>query len=205
MYRYLPATVAEAYTVLFAQNNPDFDNYLAGYFKAPDFFEVVCPVNAAPFGAKLNDLVRTINNGQAAASIDKEWFLDLAEKIIYHEYGNYLAPNDLHSIKLETRKDLDYGAGDTRSFMSEFTSFATPAGLKLALPVYWTNSLFIDEKNVDVVLGKNEMDSVCFCKKLCQWRTIDPAMDGCRKTRPARCHYKSSGMAIKRPVASGDS
>ena len=27
--------------------------------------------------------------------IDKEWFLDLVEKIVYHEYGNYLALNGI--------------------------------------------------------------------------------------------------------------
>jgi AraC-like DNA-binding protein len=99
-------TVAEAFTVLTAQNDHDFDNYLAGYFKTPDFFEAVCPVNAAPFGNKLNDLVTAIANGQAYQHIDREWFLDLAEKIIFHEYGNYLALNGIRSVKLETRKEI---------------------------------------------------------------------------------------------------
>ena len=39
-------------------------------------------------------------------AINKEWFLDLTEKIIYHSYGNYLALNGIQSVKLETRKEL---------------------------------------------------------------------------------------------------
>ena len=101
-----PATVAEAFTVLTAQNDCQFDNYLAGYFKVPEFFEAVCPVNAAQFGNKLNELVLAITNGQAHHYVDKEWFLDLIEKIIFHEYGNYLALNGIRSVKPETRKEI---------------------------------------------------------------------------------------------------
>src|SRR5258706_16066878 len=63
-----PATVAEAFTVLTAQN-PDFDNYLAGYFNAPGFFEAVCPVGTAQFSNQLNDLVAGISHGQASQFI----------------------------------------------------------------------------------------------------------------------------------------
>ena len=101
-----PATVAEAFTVLTAQNDHQFDNYLAGYFKTPEFFEAVCPVNAAQFGNKLNELVRAITNSQAHEYVNKEWFLDLIEKIIFHEYGNYLALNGIRSVKPETRKEI---------------------------------------------------------------------------------------------------
>jgi AraC family transcriptional regulator len=101
-----PATVAEAFTVLTAQNDHNFDNYMASYFKTPEFFEAVCPVSAARFGNKLNQLVAAIAGGQAQDEIDKEWFLDLVEKIIFHEYGNYLALNGIRSVKLETRKEI---------------------------------------------------------------------------------------------------
>src|ERR1700740_2749231 len=60
----------------------------------------------ARFGNKLNDLVIAIGNGQAHEYINKEWFLDLVEKIIFHEYGNYLALNGIRSVKLETRKEI---------------------------------------------------------------------------------------------------
>ena len=100
-----PATVSEAFTVLTAQNDHEFDNYMAGYFKAPEFFEAVCPVGGSQFDKKLTDLVAAIQQGNVAY-INKEWFLDLVEKIIFHEYGNYLALNGIHSVKLETRKEI---------------------------------------------------------------------------------------------------
>ena len=99
------ATVAEAFTVLTAQNDHHFDNYLAGYFKIPEFFETVCPVGGSQFDKKLNALVRAIQHGNVQ-DINKEWFLDLVEKIIFHEYGNYLALNGIRSVKLETRKEI---------------------------------------------------------------------------------------------------
>ena len=101
-----PATVAEAFTVLSAQEDHDFDNYMAGYFKTPQFYEAVCPVGAAPFGKKLNELVAAIAEGNADQHVDKEWFLDLVERIIFHEYGNYLALNSISSVRLETRKEI---------------------------------------------------------------------------------------------------
>jgi AraC-like DNA-binding protein len=114
-----PATVAEAFTVLTAQNDPDFDNYLAGYFKAPEFFEVVCPVGAARFSKQLNDLVTAISNGQAQQLVNKEWFLELVEKIIFHEYGNYLALNGIRSVKPDTRKEILRRLTIAKQYMNE--------------------------------------------------------------------------------------
>lgn len=114
-----PATVAEAFTVLTAQSDHNFDNYLAGYFKVPEFFEAVCPVNAAQFGDKLNELVTAIANGQAHNYINKEWFLELVEKIIFYEYGNYLALNGLRSVKLETKKEILHRLKAARQYMDD--------------------------------------------------------------------------------------
>jgi AraC family transcriptional regulator len=101
-----PATVAEAFTVLSARQDHHLDNYLAGYFNTPDFFETVCPADAAPFGNKLKELVAAIGVGRADEHVGREWFLDLVEKIIFHEYGNYMALNGLHSVRIETRKEI---------------------------------------------------------------------------------------------------
>jgi AraC family transcriptional regulator len=114
-----PGTVAEAFTVLTSQNDHDFDNYLAGYFKTPEFFEAVCPVNAARFGNKLNELVMAITQGQAQDHINREWFLDLTEKIIFHEYGNYLALNGIRSLKLETRKEILHRLKIAKQYMDD--------------------------------------------------------------------------------------
>ena len=77
----------------------------AKYFRYPEFFESICPAGSSQFKKKLNSLVEMIHQRDTDA-INKEWFLDLTEKIIYHSYGNYLALNGIQSVKLETRKEL---------------------------------------------------------------------------------------------------
>ena len=99
------ATVAEAFTIMSAKEDYEFDNYLAKYFRYPEFFESICPAGSSQFKKKLNSLVEMIHQRDTDA-INKEWFLDLTEKIIYHSYGNYLALNGIQSVKLETRKEL---------------------------------------------------------------------------------------------------
>ena len=100
-----PLTVAEAFTVMSAKEGYEFDDYMAKYFTYPEFFESVSPVGSSQLNRTLNHLVQLIRQGDTA-EINKEWFLDLAEQIIYHAYGNYLALNGIQSIKLETRKEL---------------------------------------------------------------------------------------------------
>ncbi|MES1220508.1 MAG: AraC family transcriptional regulator [Bacteroidota bacterium] len=114
-----PSTVAEAFSVLTSQNNHDFDNYMSGYFKVPEFFEAVCPVNAAQFSGMLNELVASIVQGQAEHHVNKEWFLELVEKIIFHEYGNYLSLNGLRSVKPETKKEILSRLKTARQFMDD--------------------------------------------------------------------------------------
>lgn len=102
-----PETVDEAFTVMLAKDDYDFDNYLDSYFKHPFFFETVCPVRSSPdFHFKLNQLVENIKNGDINEHLNREWFLDLVEKVIYHEYGNYLALNGIHSVKPSTKKEI---------------------------------------------------------------------------------------------------
>jgi AraC-like DNA-binding protein len=114
-----PATVAEAFTVLSAKDDLDFDNYRAKYFNHPEFFEAVCPAGSSAFGKKLDALVTAIRNGHGEQHVNREWFLDLAEKIVYHEYGNYLALNGLSSVKLETRKELLKRLNNGKQFINE--------------------------------------------------------------------------------------
>ncbi|MBC7949864.1 MAG: PQQ-binding-like beta-propeller repeat protein [Chitinophagaceae bacterium] len=61
---------------------------------------------------------------------------------------------------IDTIFGIDYGHGDTRTFMGDFPSFPTEAGKRLGLADFWTNSVFIDAKNVDLVLGRNENGDV---------------------------------------------
>ncbi|MGC4034869.1 MAG: AraC family transcriptional regulator [Chitinophagaceae bacterium] len=101
-----PATVAEAFTVMNAQEDLEFENYLARHFKAPEFFESVCPVGNTSIGKILNGLIKAIRNGEAEDVVNREWFLELIEQVVSHEYGNYLALNGLHSVKADTKKEL---------------------------------------------------------------------------------------------------
>lgn len=60
----------------------------------------------------------------------------------------------------DTILGIDYGPGDTRTFMGEYPAFPTSEGLRYGLPGFWTNSLFIKEGEADIVLGKNENGDV---------------------------------------------
>ena len=99
-----PRTVAETFTVITSKNE-DLDNYLSGYFKYPEFLESIHSIQTTSIGHKLQRLLRTIESGNNL-TLDKEWFLDLSEKIVYQEYGNYLALNEINSVKPSTKKEV---------------------------------------------------------------------------------------------------
>jgi AraC family transcriptional regulator len=102
-----PETIDEAFTVMTAAEHFEFDNYLSGYFKFPYFFESVTPVkSAASFNKQLNALVEDIKLENAHNTINKEWFLQLVEGIIYHEHGNFLALNGIRSVRSATKKEI---------------------------------------------------------------------------------------------------
>ncbi|HYJ38637.1 MAG TPA: helix-turn-helix transcriptional regulator [Chitinophagaceae bacterium] len=114
-----PDTVSEAFTILTAKKDHAFDNYLAGYFQHPVFFESVAPASSTQFRDKLNQLIHSINKGEAEELINREWFLDLIEKIIFHEYGNYVALNSISSVKWSTRKELLQRLQVARQYMND--------------------------------------------------------------------------------------
>jgi AraC-like DNA-binding protein len=99
-----PKTVAESFTVL-TNKNEDLDANLGGYFKYPEFLESIHPVQGTPVGEKLLQLNCLIQSN-SAFSLNKEWFLDLSERIIYQEYGNYMALKDLKLTKPSTKKEV---------------------------------------------------------------------------------------------------
>ena len=86
--------------------------------------------------------------------------------IVYQFDETLKTPVGFRLNAADTIFDLDYGKGDTRTFMGDLPCFPTAAGKQLGLPDFWTTSLFINEKNVDIVLGKNENGDVsAFVKK----------------------------------------
>jgi AraC family transcriptional regulator len=99
-----PETVAEIFTVL-STRSVDMENYLAGYFRYPQFYENISHTTATTLGARLQHLRHCILQHDDHR-INKEWFLELAECIIYQEYGTFRSLNDIQSIRLSTRKEI---------------------------------------------------------------------------------------------------
>ena len=59
-----------------------------------------------------------------------------------------------------------YGFNDTRSFGGLFPGFPTAVGRDYGLPDFWVSNFGLDERDVDLVLGKNENGQVsAFVKK----------------------------------------
>jgi AraC-like DNA-binding protein len=100
-----PETVSEAYAVLTTEQ-ANMDNFLDHYFKPPEFFETVSPAPGSAFDNKLSELATAIRQRCGNQLVDREWFLDLAEKIILHEYGHYRSLRAIPSVKAETRKEI---------------------------------------------------------------------------------------------------
>jgi AraC-like DNA-binding protein len=102
-----PASLAEAYTILHSKGELDLDNFMAGYFDHPYFFEHVYNVQESLFGKQLQKLSNALRNGQYHPEmINEEWFLQLVELIILQEKGNYLSLNNIPAKKTATRKEI---------------------------------------------------------------------------------------------------
>lgn len=99
-----PKTVAETFTVLTSKNE-DFDANFNNYFIYPEFLENIRSAHETFVGQKLLQLNNSILSG-ASVNPNKEWFLDLSERMIYQEYGSYLALKGLKFSKLSTRKEV---------------------------------------------------------------------------------------------------
>jgi AraC family transcriptional regulator len=103
----VPDIISDAFTILTARNDCKLDNYMCGYFEHPNFFESVNSLKKAPaISAKLKRLLESIQVGSQDTLLDREWFLDLAEKLILHQHGNYLSLNGIYSVKLQTKKQI---------------------------------------------------------------------------------------------------
>lgn len=112
-----PATIVQAYTIL-TSGKEDFDNYLAGYFRYPEFLETVHQVNSSSLGNKLATLAYMLD-GNAAVALNKEWFLDLTERMVCQEYGNFLALKEINTVKASTRKELLRRLQSARDFIDQ--------------------------------------------------------------------------------------
>jgi AraC family transcriptional regulator len=99
-----PRSFAEAYHLLLAKNDT-LDTGVLNYFRYPEFCERINTMDNSTLSCKLQSIFPLIASRRIEA-VNKEWFLDLAEKIIYKEYGNYIALKNIHSIRASTRKEI---------------------------------------------------------------------------------------------------
>lgn len=99
-----PQSFAEVYAVV-AGKDEAFDDYLAKHFNHPAFFESVNRMNGGEVDKKLQCLLNAVGTG-AVEAVNKEWFLDLTEKIVYKEYGNHLALKNIRAARPATRHEI---------------------------------------------------------------------------------------------------
>jgi len=99
--------INEALTILSAHENIDIENISSGYFKSEKFFENVYPISYSELGKKLLLISEKFKSSEQDLSfINEEFFLELAESVIRHEFENLRKLNSLSSLKISTKKEI---------------------------------------------------------------------------------------------------
>jgi len=102
-----PRSLSEAFTILKAGDDADPDNYCAGYFEHPHFFEQVYHTGNTLPGNTLRSLTHTLRNGYYDAdTINEDWFLKLVELIVVQEKRNCTSLNNIRAKRTATRKEI---------------------------------------------------------------------------------------------------
>ena len=92
---------------LLNQKTLDLDSMANGHFSSPDFFEHIYPIHASPLGHFLMSLGQTLAApGKPEKDVSGETFYDLAEHIIWHQYGISRALQQLDAVKSSTKKEM---------------------------------------------------------------------------------------------------
>lgn len=112
-----PRSFAEAYHHLLCRND-DLDAAPDYYFRYPDFYEHINILDNTAVSHKLQSMLPLIRSGRMEA-VNKEWFLDLVEKVIFKEYGNYIALKNIHSVRASTRKETLRRLQEGKQYMDE--------------------------------------------------------------------------------------
>jgi AraC family transcriptional regulator len=120
---YLSQTsIAEANTVLSANRDYDFDNYLDNYFTYPHFADHISNFDQSELSVRLKQLRDNFKIDHFTAmkdNINEEWFFDLAEKIILFEGDLCKALNGINSVKFSTRKETLRRLYEGKKFIDE--------------------------------------------------------------------------------------
>lgn len=101
-----PQTVREVFTLLTEKSDQQIENYLANYFTEPDFLESVSRIDNSVMGNKLQHLACMIKQNKQGLPVNKEWFYELMEAVVYQEYGNYIRLENINCLKASTRKEI---------------------------------------------------------------------------------------------------
>jgi AraC family transcriptional regulator len=102
-----PSSIAGTFSVLHNKEDHNLDNYLAGYFEYPHFFEQIYDTAKTQLGTQLKELSSMLNTGNVYDDlINEEWFLQLTEQIVLQEKGNCDALKNILSRKASTRKEI---------------------------------------------------------------------------------------------------
>ena len=99
------ATFAEAFTVLSCNGTQDLENLQAGYFNSINFFESIYTIENDMLSNALTSVTEMIKH-EPLNDISAETFLNLAEKIIFHQYKNFRYINGILSAKQSTKKEI---------------------------------------------------------------------------------------------------
>lgn len=112
-----PRSFAEAAQVLLSKSD-DLDTHADAYFRHPEFCEHISPLDNSALSRQLQAMLPLVYT-QRMDGVNKEWFLHLVEKIIYKEYGNYMALKNIHSVRASTRQELLRRLHQGKEYMDE--------------------------------------------------------------------------------------
>lgn len=80
----------------------------------------------------------------------------LGNNPLFYEMDEKTKDVNLSIPRTDSVFGIHYGINDTRAFGGLFPCFPTEKGKELGLPDHWVTNFGLDEKRVDIVLGKNE-------------------------------------------------
>lgn len=101
------STIEKAFSVLEEQKTIISHDAFRQYFSFPNFLDRIYEISELPYCSRLSELRDIFYSGSDTSFIDHNWFLELAQKIIIHEYEHFSLLNQLNTIKKTiTKKEI---------------------------------------------------------------------------------------------------
>jgi len=102
-----PQSVDDAFTVIGSENNSKPDDYAAGYFQHPHFYEQVHSVAASQAGSQLKALAKKIYQSPGTPfELGDDWFLSLTTSIVEQETKTFHVLSSINAKKSVTKKEI---------------------------------------------------------------------------------------------------